>query len=146
MWIHSNITRMWFYAKNLPSIAKNLLALTVAWERIWTWCEQSSYFQTWCRQIAFLPQKIVKNGYFIEKIKNYGANQSARRYMFSRPCSNLEISGWQGHGRTFTHENSHWKVSILHHAEAYRSNILYLECMCQKIFVINDRWTFNANL
>ena len=45
----------------------------------------SSHFQTWCRQIAFLPQKIVKNGYFIEKFKKYGADQSARRYMFSCP-------------------------------------------------------------
>ena len=31
----------------------------------------SSHFQTWCQQIAFLPQKIVKKGYFIKKLKKY---------------------------------------------------------------------------
>ena len=45
----------------------------------------SSYFQTWCQQIAFSPQKIAKKGYFNEKFKKYGADHSARRYMFSRP-------------------------------------------------------------
>ena len=47
----------------------------------------SSHFQTWCQQMAILPQKIVKNGYFIEKFKKYSANQSTRRYMFSRSCA-----------------------------------------------------------
>ena len=46
--------------------------------------------------MAFSPQKIVKKGYFIEKFKKYGADQSACRYMFSRPC--ILVTFWDTTG------------------------------------------------
>ena len=39
----------------------------------------SLHFQTWCRQIAFLSQKIVKNDQLVEKFIKYGADQSVHQ-------------------------------------------------------------------
>ena len=43
-----------------------------------------SHFETWYRPIAFLARKIANISQYIKNFIKYGADQSVRRYMFSR--------------------------------------------------------------